>query len=116
MPNRQAREPREPREKIDPASIAAVYEKYAAVSKKLGEASSNLRQAVDMILALDKAVRNCDPSGRLMIQHKLRIKLVLGAVFPVRQHLDRLIIRMELCASSRDSVIADAERPEPAFE
>ena len=47
---------------------------------------------------------------------RLRMKVVLGAVFPVRQHIDRLITRMAALAATREAVVSDASRPDPTFE
>ncbi len=110
-----ATQPR-PAPTVDRAPIDAVYDKYAAVSKKLSEASAVLGQAIEMIVALDREIRRCDPSNKLIMPQRLRMKVVLGAVFPVRQHIDRLITRMAALAATREAVVSDASRPDPTFE
>ncbi len=101
---------------FDRVPIDAIYDKYLAIVGKMLEISTVLGQVIDLLLSLDREIKKCDPSSRLMIAQRLRMKIILGVVFPMRQYLERLIVRMNACASSRESTMSDAERPEPIFE
>jgi len=98
-------------------ALENIFNKYLEIAAKVSEASVLLGQAVEKIVALDKEIRQQDMSGDLRLAHRLRVKVILGVVFPARQHLDRLVSRMKACASERDDTLADSDkRAQPVFE
>ena len=106
----------EARKREERDALNDVFDKYSEIVAKVSEASTSLGQAIEKIVTLDRAIRHQDSSGDLMLARKLRVKVILGTVFPARQHMDRLVARMKAVASSREDVLADAERSKPAFE
>ncbi len=115
MPNDAIKEARES-EKYDEEALKRVFVAYSEVMGKIAEASTSLKQASEKIVAVNKEIQAADYIGSLNLARKLRIKIVLGVVFPAHQHLDRLLARMRACASSRDDVLSEVDRPGPAFE
>jgi hypothetical protein len=101
---------------FDRVPVDNIFDKYLAISKKLSDVSVAIGQVVEEILSLDREIRQCDPANKLMMSQKLRMKVLIGAIFPVRQHIDRLTTRMNACAAFREAVVTDASRADPAFE
>jgi hypothetical protein len=102
--------------KYDEEALKRVFAAYSEVIGKIAEASASLKQASEKIVAVNKAIQAADHLGGLNLTRKLRIKIVLGVVFPAHQHLDRLLARMKACASSKDDILSEVDRPRPAFE
>lgn len=97
-------------------ALGNLFDKYVEISSKVSEVSVLLGQIMEKVMMLDREIKQQDAMGDLRLAHRLRVKVILGVVFPARQHLDRLVARMKSCASERDDTLAEAERPKPVFE
>jgi hypothetical protein len=104
----------EARMRRDRDAVNDVFNKYLEIASKVSDASVALGQAIEKIIVLDRMLRQHDNPGALA--RMLRVKVIMGVVFPARQHLDRLVARMKACASARNDVLADVVREKPVFE
>jgi len=105
----------EARKREDREALNDILDKYSAIVSKLSEASTMIGQIIDQFAALDRLIRQHDTTS-LMLGHRLRIKVILGVVFPARQQIDRVVMRMKTCVARRNDMLADIERSTPAFE
>ena len=97
-------------------ALNEIFNGYDELIFQISDVSVSLGKIVEKIVVLDKAMKQLDPSGDMMLSRRLRMKVILGIVFPARQHLDRLSTRMKACISNKGDLIVDFERPETTFE